>query len=82
MEKKPTYEELKHEIKKLKESEKKYRLLFETAMVGMYRTRIEDGKFLAANHTLAKMMGFDSVDQFVKEYVTSKHYTDSNRRRV
>jgi len=80
MEKKPTYEELEHKIKKLEESEKKYRQLFETAMVGIYRTRIHDGKFLAANQTLAELMGYNSVDQFVKEYVTSKHYTDPKRR--
>jgi PAS domain S-box-containing protein len=80
MEKKPTDEELEHKIKKLEESEKKYRQLFETAMVGIYRTRIDDGKFVAANQTLAELMGYNSVDQFVKEYVTSKHYTDPKRR--
>ena len=80
MEKNPTYEELEHKIKKLEESEKKYRQLFETAMVGIYRTRIDDGKFLAANQTLADMMGYNSVDQLVKEYVTSEHYTDPKRR--
>jgi len=80
MEKKPTYEELEHKIKKLEESEKKYRQLFETAMVGIYRTRIDDGKFVAANQTLAELMGYNSVDQLVKEYVTSKHYTDPKRR--
>ncbi|MBW2088022.1 MAG: PAS domain S-box protein [Deltaproteobacteria bacterium] len=80
MNKKPTVEELEHKIEKLEESEKKYRQLFETAMVGIYRTRINDGKILAANQTLAELMGYDSVDQFVKEYVTSKHYTDPKRR--
>ncbi|MEJ2655677.1 MAG: PAS domain S-box protein [Desulfobacterales bacterium] len=80
MGKKPTYEELEHKIEKLEESEKKYRRLFETAMVGMYRTRIHDGKFLAANQTLAELMGYDSVDRLVEEYVTSEHYTDPERR--
>jgi PAS domain S-box-containing protein len=80
MDKKPTYEELENKIKKLEESEKKYRQLFETAMVGIYRTRIDDGKFLAANQTLAELMGYNSVDQFLEEYVTSKHYTDPKRR--
>jgi two-component system, cell cycle sensor histidine kinase and response regulator CckA len=60
----------------LKESEEKYRHLFENAMVGIYRTRIEDGKFLAANQTLAKMIGYESVDRFVEEYITSAHYAD------
>ena len=80
MDKKPAYEELENKIKKLEESEKKYRQLFETAMVGIYRTRIDDGKFLAANQTLAELMGYNSVDQFLEEYVTSKHYTDPKRR--
>ncbi|MBW2605193.1 MAG: PAS domain S-box protein [Deltaproteobacteria bacterium] len=72
MEKRPTYEELE-------KSEKKYRHLFETALVGIYRTRIDDGKFLAANRTLAEMMGYPSVDQLVEEYVTSRHYPDPER---
>jgi PAS domain S-box-containing protein len=80
MKKKPTYEELELKIRELEESEKKYRHLFETAMVGIYRTRIHDGKFLAANRTLATLMGYDSVGQLVKEYVTSEHYADPKRR--
>ena len=64
----------------LRESEEKHRHLFETAMVGMYRTRIEDGKFLAANKIMAKMLGYESVDKLLEEYVTSKHYTDPQLR--
>ena len=64
----------------LRESEEKHRHLFETAMVGIYRTRIEDGKFLEANQKLAKMLGYESVDRLIEEYVTSKHYTDPDRR--
>lgn len=64
----------------LKENEQKYRQLFETALVGIYRTRIEDGKFLAANESLARMMGYDSVDEFIAEFITSEHYTDRRRR--
>ena len=77
---KPIYEELEKKVKELGEGEKKYRHLFETALVGIYRTRIVDGKYLAANRTLAKLMGYDSVDQFIAEYVASKHYTDPKRR--
>ncbi|MGA8181887.1 MAG: PAS domain S-box protein, partial [Desulfobacterales bacterium] len=80
MKKKPTYEELELKVRQSEESEKKYRQLFETAMVGIYRTRIHDGKFLAANQALAKLMGYDSVAQLVKEYVTSEHYADPKRR--
>jgi two-component system cell cycle sensor histidine kinase/response regulator CckA len=64
----------------LRESEEKHRHLFETAMIGIYRTRIEDGKFLEANQKLAKMLGYESVDRLIEEYVTSKHYTDPTLR--
>jgi len=74
------YKDLLKKAKELEDSEKKYRRLFESAMVGMYRTRLEDGKFLAANRSLAKMMGYDSVHTFMEDYVTSEHYADPNRR--
>jgi len=74
------YADLLKRAKELEASEKKYRLLFETAMVGMYRTRLEDSKFLAANESLAKMMGYNSVQTFMEEYVTSEHYADPTRR--
>jgi PAS domain S-box-containing protein len=67
--------------KAIRESEKKHRHLFETAMVGIYRTRIEDGKFLAANKIMAKMLGYESVDKLVEEYVTSEHYTNPKLRK-
>ena len=77
---KSSYEELAQRVKELEQSEEKYRHLFETAMVGIYRTRIEDGRVLAANKALAKMMGYEAVDTFVEEFVTSEHYADPNRR--
>jgi len=48
--------------------------------VGIYRTRVADGKFLAANEALARMMGYDSVDEFISEFITSEHYVDPKRR--
>ena len=65
----------------LLESEEKHRHLFETAMIGIYRTRIEDGKFLAANQKMANMLGYETVDRLVEEYVTSIHYTDPKLRK-
>ena len=76
----PSYEELVQRVKELEQSEEKYRHLFETAMVGIYRTRIEDGKILAANEALSTMMGYEAVDTFVEEFVTSEHYADPKRR--
>jgi len=62
-------------------SEGKYRGLYQTAMVGLYRSRISDGKVLTANKALAEMLGYDSVDQLVAEYVSSLHYEDGERRK-
>ena len=64
----------------LRDSEEKYRDLFETAMVGLYRSRIEDGKILEANQACADIFGYDSADQFVAECVTSEHYANPARR--
>jgi two-component system cell cycle sensor histidine kinase/response regulator CckA len=60
----------------LKKSEEKYRNLFETAMVGLYRTRIEDGQVLAANQAFADIFGYDSPDQLIAGFKTSEHYVD------
>jgi PAS domain S-box-containing protein len=45
----------------LREAERKYRSIFEGAVEGIYRTSIE-GKSLAANPALAKILGYDSPE--------------------
>jgi PAS domain S-box-containing protein len=65
----------------LKDSEEKYRNLFETAMVGLYRSRIDDGQILAANQAFAEIMGYDSPDEFYRNFKTTEHYADPERRR-
>ena len=67
--------------KALKDSEEKFRNLFETAMVGLYRSRIDDGQILLANQAFAEIMGYDSPDQFYNGFKTTEHYADPNRRR-
>jgi PAS domain S-box-containing protein len=46
----------------LRRSEERYRTLFENATVGIYRTTA-DGRVLAANPTLVRMLGYDSFDE-------------------
>jgi len=77
-----TRSELLKKIARLETKEKLYRQLFDSAMVGIYRTRLSDGKFLAANRTLANMMGYQSVEKFVSEFVTSENYVDPQRRQT
>jgi len=80
MQAQPSRSELLRRIARLETKEKLYRHLFETAMVGIYRTRLSDGKFLAANRTLSRMMGYPSVAKFISEFVTSENYVDPARR--
>ncbi|MBW2086910.1 MAG: PAS domain S-box protein, partial [Deltaproteobacteria bacterium] len=58
----------------LKESEKKYRSIFESALAGIYRTRGEDGKILMANQALAEILGYDSAWQLMSETRATERY--------
>jgi PAS domain S-box-containing protein len=49
----------------LKESEEKFRSLFENAILGIYRTTPE-GKIIDCNPALFKMLGFDSLEELAK----------------
>jgi len=50
----------------LKKSEEKYRSLSENVPVALFRSRIgEDGIFVSANPTMARMFGYDSVEDLI-----------------
>ena len=65
---------------RLGESEETYRNLFQNAQVGLFRTRISDGKILESNEQLARMFGYDSREAFVAEYATAINYVDPDTR--
>ncbi len=48
----------------LQHAEKKYRTIYDGALEGIFQTSLE-GKFLAANPALAKMLGYDSADEVI-----------------
>ncbi len=60
--------------KALYESEETYRNLFQNAQVGLFRTRIKDGKVLESNEQLAQMFGFTDRDEFIAECVRLQNY--------
>jgi len=72
--------ERKEAERKIRESEETYRNLFQNAQVGLFRTRISDGKILESNEQLARMFGYDSREAFIAEYVTSQNYVDPGTR--
>ncbi len=48
----------------LRESEEKYRRIFENSIAGFYRST-PDGRFLDANPALARMLGYDSAEDLI-----------------
>ncbi|MBN1572758.1 MAG: PAS domain S-box protein [Deltaproteobacteria bacterium] len=64
----------------LKESEELYRNLFETALVGIWRVNIEDGKFLRSNLKCAELVGVKTVDELVKNYKVSDYFPPDKRK--
>jgi len=65
---------------KLKESEEKYRYLFNNAQVGLYWSRISDGKFLECNETFAKLFGYNTREECLADYIATEHYVDPHQR--
>ncbi len=64
----------------LRESAEKYRNLFNNAQVGLFRSRIADGKILECNDLLAKMFGYRDREECIARHITSEHYVDPNVR--
>ncbi|RJR46448.1 MAG: response regulator [Desulfobacteraceae bacterium] len=50
--------------RKLEDSEKKYRSLFENALEGIYQIGY-NGRFISVNPAVARIMGYDSADEFL-----------------
>jgi len=72
--------ERKKAEEKIRESEETYRNLFQNAQVGLFRTRISDGKILESNEQLANMFGFESREELIEHYITSHNYVDKGVR--
>ena len=56
--------ERKRAEKALRQSEEKYRNIFENAVEGIFQTTL-DGRLINANPALARMMGYDSPDELI-----------------
>ncbi|VAX18138.1 ABC-type amino acid transport/signal transduction system, periplasmic component/domain [hydrothermal vent metagenome] len=61
-------------------SEKKFRNLYRTAMVGLYRTSLDGTKTLAANPALARLLGYDSVESLLENFVSKDIYVEPGKR--
>ncbi|MBW1783785.1 MAG: PAS domain S-box protein [Deltaproteobacteria bacterium] len=78
-----TYEDIterKQDAEALRESEEKYRNIFNNAQVGIFRTRISDGKILDCNERFARTYGYKTCDECIDDFVVSEHYTTPGTR--
>jgi PAS domain S-box-containing protein len=65
----------------LRESEERYRSIFESAVEGIFQTTL-DGKYVAVNPALARMYGYDSPKDMIAAItnIASQLYVDPGRR--
>jgi len=63
---------------RLRQSEARYRSLIQGAAYGIYRTTV-DGRILDANSALARMLGYDSVEDLMTKRMTDVYRQPSER---
>ncbi|MCF8009135.1 MAG: PAS domain S-box protein, partial [Halanaerobiales bacterium] len=67
---------------KLRESERRYRELFEKAPIGIFKTN-SGGNILMINPEMANILGYDDIDQVIESYndLAKNLYVDMDKRR-
>ncbi|MFB3915668.1 MAG: PAS domain S-box protein [Terriglobales bacterium] len=73
--------EHKREQEALRESEERYRSLFERAAYGIYRTDMEGG-FVTVNPALVRMLGYDSAEEVLRLKVRDAYLDPNDRARI
>jgi len=65
----------------LRQAEEEYRTIFENAVEGIFRTTA-DGRFITANPAMARMLGFTSPEELIREHSddAKPNCLDSERR--
>jgi diguanylate cyclase (GGDEF)-like protein/PAS domain S-box-containing protein len=86
----PAYDDLRKEVELLREErerileerkkERTYRNLFKNARVGLFRSRIADGRVMECNERLAHMFGYADSERFMAEFVASRHFATPGTR--
>jgi len=72
-----------HAEEALRESEEKHRLFIESLPIGLYRnTPGPQGRFIMVNTALARLHGFDSVEEFLSRDVLDLYVDPAKRKEV
>ena len=64
----------------LRKSEEKYRNIFNNAQIGIFRTRLSDGKVIECNERFARLYGYETPEDCRADFVASEHYVDPRSR--
>jgi len=67
--------------KRLRESEERYRLLFERNLAGVYRSTI-DGRMLDGNDAIARMFGYRNREEFLAQPAYALYSSREDRNRL
>lgn len=62
------------------ENNESYKHLFENVPIGLYRSRITDGKLLECNIRFAKILGYDSRKECLADFIAAERYVDLEAR--
>ena len=65
----------------LRQSEERYRLLFERNLAGMYRS-MRDGTLLDCNEAFANILGFSSREEILQQNARSLYFYESDRKSI
>jgi PAS domain S-box-containing protein len=73
--------ESSHLYQRIRQAEAKYRSLFENAVEGIFQTTPE-GRFLSVNPSIAKLFGYDSPQEFIRQIIDigGQHYVNPKDR--
>jgi PAS domain S-box-containing protein len=72
--------ERKHAEQALKESEERFRSLYDNATIGLYRTT-PDGQILMINPTGLRMLGFDTFEEMAKRNLEQSGFEEVDARK-
>jgi PAS domain S-box-containing protein len=65
----------------LVESEMKYKNIFDFANIGIYQSEL-GGKLKIANQTFANILGYDSVEEILKQNIREIYYNEEERTKL
>jgi PAS domain S-box-containing protein len=62
----------------LRSSEKKYRSLYDNALIALFRTNLKDRKVIQANKVAAKIFGYSSIKEFIDKFDIGQAFVNQN----